>query len=150
HYHIPSIWERCRKPILWGTVIFGILLFVTTFSTHQFRTRNAPPNVTGTLRYWFDKAPMIVQCVDLTALDKPQIIIGQNESCEIAIEDPSLEEQHAVLKAERIDRQLQILLVPMGDIRLGYRQLRRETHLQHGDTFSLGNQDFQYLSDEGK
>jgi pSer/pThr/pTyr-binding forkhead associated (FHA) protein len=91
-----------------------------------------------------------VQCVDLTGMNKTQITIGQNESCDITIEDPSLEEQHAILQAEKNDQKAQILLVPVGIVQTGYRQLHGEKPIEHGDTFSLGTQEFQYLSDEGE
>ena len=150
HFRVPPFWVRCRTSLTWGGIILAIVLMVSFASIRRLRAINSPPIVTGTLRYWHEGSPNFVTCIDLTALEREQITIGSDESCQVAVTDPAMGEQPAFLGAEDIDGQRQVLLQPAGGVRVKYRQIQVETPLQHGDTFSLGEHIFQYLSDEGE
>lgn len=149
-YENPTVWSRCQKPIRWGMILFISSLGLAGITVRKLKIQNRPPSVSGTLRFWHSRTPMSVQSADLTQMKRSLITIGRSPSCDIVIEDPSVLEQHAILQAEKNDRIVQILLVPAGPIQIGYRFLQTSKSLEHGEQFMIGNQEFQYLSDEGE
>jgi pSer/pThr/pTyr-binding forkhead associated (FHA) protein len=87
---------------------------------------------------------------DLTSLKKHSIIIGRREDCDLCLSATGVEEQHAILQAEKDADGIFIYLQPVAIVCKGYGTLRARTVLFHGDTFQVGTLNFQYLSDSGE
>ncbi|HID87969.1 MAG TPA: FHA domain-containing protein, partial [Anaerolineae bacterium] len=114
------------------------------------REATRPPLVTGTLYHWPRGNQAAAEPADLTALKRTEVSIGRGDQCDLVIPDPSLAGEHAILRAEKVVDQVQVLLVPVAEVRMGYRVIREAMPLRHGDTFTMGEREFQYLSDEGE
>jgi hypothetical protein len=107
--------------------------------------------VSGTLRYWpVGDDPAAAKEADLTAFHRPVITLGSGKTCDLAIPEAGLIERHAILRSEKGTDGVRVLLEPLGETRLSYSLVHAPTPLQHGETISMGNCTFQYLSDSGE
>ncbi len=148
---IPSFWSKCRQPIVWSglTLVFMVLVGVVT--VRYIRNASAPPQVTGTLRWWAAQMlPANAKDVDLTALKKSSLTIGEKSNCDLVFVAERLNDVHAVLTAERKTFGMTTYLEPLGPVKKGYQMMQRRFLLKHGEIFSMGSLNFQYLSDSGE
>ncbi|MBU2609317.1 MAG: hypothetical protein KJ606_00005, partial [Chloroflexi bacterium] len=149
HLVAPSLLVRCRRPIAWGGILLLAFLAAGLIIARKIKAATRLPLVTGTLRYWpVEKGPANAAEEDLTAFEKTAILIGHGGTCDLAL--PDLDEQHAILRAEKSADEVEILLEPLGEVRKGYGLILARTPLRHGDTFRMVTYEFQYLSDKGE
>lgn len=147
-FRVASPWVRCRVLIVGG----GILLLLGSLGMAKaVRRRLAdirPPLVTGTLRP--RGRGVAAQDIDLTVLQRTAVTLGRDGHSDVKIADPLLRDRHAILRAERSMDEVRIVLEPLGKVARGYRILQGAIQLQHGDTFTMGGLEFEYLSDKGE
>ena len=143
-------WSRCRTPLTWGGVGLFLIAIGIGWGMRILRTTTAQPLVTGTLQHWPVGRRSESQDFDLTALKKSSVTIGRGSDCDLSLSDPTLEMKHALLKAESEVDKIQIVLMPLEGVRIGYRPLTGATPLAHQDIFTMGEREFQYLSDTGE
>jgi len=149
HLVAPSLLVRCRRPIAWGGILLLSFLVIGLVIARKIKAATRPPLVTGTLRYWpVERGSGKAAEEDLTAFKKTTLVIGHGETCDLSL--PDLDEQHAILGAEKSADEVEVLLEPLGEVRKGYGLIHAKTPLRHGDTFRMGNYEFQYLSDKGE
>jgi hypothetical protein len=146
-YKVPSHLVRCQRPIVTIGAITLVVMLLAAWITVRIRSANRPAAITGTLRHWLSGNPTDFTEIDLTALHKPILTIGRNDTCDIHIPDSSLAEVHATLKVNSTGAEARILLQPFAEAQIGYRILKGETPLEHSNIVSLGQRTFQYLSD---
>jgi hypothetical protein len=151
HFAVPSLWRRCDEPISWGVAGLSLLVLTTAGLTRRLRAASMPPHLTGTLKWWdTDGSPVNSQELDLTSLKKHSIVIGSQEGCDLRLSAAGVEEQHAILQADKDADGILVYLQPLAMVRKGYSTLRARTVLSHADTFQVGTLNFQYLSDSGE
>ncbi|MEW5938923.1 MAG: VWA domain-containing protein [Chloroflexota bacterium] len=151
HFTIPPLWKRCARPISWGLILLAVLALGGIGAIRYARNAAAPALVTGTLRWWEAGGdPMETHEFDLTALHKSTLTLGRLADSDLVVEAGNLEARHAEFRAEKSEEEVQIYLHPLAEVRKGYAALRGRTLISHGDTFQMGELNFQYLSDSGE
>lgn len=145
----PGIMQRCRAPIRWGG---GLVLstFLLGLVVRQVRRSTMPALVTGTLRHRGSGQNEQPFEIDLTAIRKNTLLIGSSMNNDTSIAIPGLDSGHAWLRAEKTPQGVEVILEPVGEVRKGYGRQLAPFPLKHGETFSMGPHEFQYLSDSGE
>jgi hypothetical protein len=146
----PGVWTRCALPFRLGGLA---LIFAVVGSVSIRRARNAmrPFPVSGTLRHWeIGRDPVSAEEIDLTEFDKPALLIGSGTTCDVMIVNAALDPEHASVLTERSPDGVEMLLEPIGSLKKGYGRQTSRFVLRHGETFTMGSHEFQYLSDSGE
>ncbi len=147
---VPNVWTRCQAPIRMGGGILFLILIGAAVVQHV-RKNALPLPVNGTLRYWAaGENPAQAVELDLTAFEKPSLLVGNGATCDVMIPDAGLDSEHVRLTAEKSPEGLEIYLEPIGEVRQGYHLQSARFLLRHGDTFRMGTHEFQFLSDRGE
>ncbi len=147
---IPGLVTRCRTPISLSGAIF-LLVVTGAASIQRKRKANLPPPVSGTLRYWkIGESPALATEIDLTALGKESLLIGNGATCDVMIPQAELDSEHARIWTEKTPEGVEMALEPIGEVRKGYSQQNVRFVLRHGETFRMGAHEFQFLSDSGQ
>ena len=147
---VPGLYSRCRAPI---NLSVGILLFAVTgvVSIQRVRKSALPSPVSGTLRHWnIGENPARAIEIDLTAFGKESLLIGNGATCDVIIPHADLASEHARIWTEKTPDGVDMILEPIGEVRKGYRQQNVRFVLRHGETFRMGANEFQFLSDSGQ
>ena len=146
----PRLYTRCRAPI---NLSVGVLLLAMIGSVSIQRARKAvlPPPVSGTLRHWkIGENPALATEIDLTAFGKESLLIGNGAACDVMIPHAGLASEHARIVTEKTPDGVDMVLEPIGEVRKGYSQQIVRFVLRHGETFRVGEREFQFLSDSGQ
>lgn len=151
-FEVPGIYQRCAPVFKWGGLT-GLAIVVTALvAVRKIRAGAQPALLSGTLRYW-QMNPSLASSFfehDLNLFSKTAILVGSASDCDISIANFGLDSRHFNLIAEKTEHGIQVILKPIGEVRLGYSQLHTLVVLRHGDMFRINNLNFQYLSDSGE
>jgi hypothetical protein len=147
---MPGIFTRCQTPIKLSAAI--LLLAVAGVVSIQRKTKALlPPLVSGTLRHWkIGENPALATEIDLTAFGKESLLIGSGAACDVMISHADLSSEHARISTEKNPDGVDMVLEPIGEVRKGYSQQNVYFVLRHGETFRMGANEFQFLSDSGQ
>lgn len=149
-FNMPNIWTRCRVPIRWGEALSAVVVISVIMIKHKRKIAQPAP-VSGTLRHWETGTnSAFAEDIDLTVFRKTALSIGSGATCDVMIPHAGLAFVHARMSTEKIPGGVEIFLEPIGEVRKGYSQHLARFSLRHGETFRMGNHDFQYLSDSGE
>jgi len=149
-FEVAPAWVRCRGYLAGAGVVLVLLLLGAVSLVRRLWAANKPPSVIGTLRHWSKGKPSGALEVDLTALGRRALTVGCGGQADLVVPDRSLEEEHAVLRAEKVMDEVHVVLEPQGKVWDGYRLLNGPRQIHHGDRFTMGSREFQYLSDKGE
>lgn len=149
-YSIPSPWQRCQGLLMQGGAV-GLGAVIVAAVIQRIRAVRRPVFVTGTLRWWIkDCTPADQREYDLTALARPALTVGARSDCDVVISEGQLDDRHAMLVVDGSQGCEGVYLQPVSTIKRGYSLVRTRFLLAHGETFTMGGLNFQYLSDSGE
>ncbi len=81
-------------------------------------------------------------------IDKHDITIGRNKSCEIIIEDPLISNQHCRIYADKDNRFFITDLESSNLTYLNKKTLKKDTQLHYGDRIVIGNTVLRFFLEE--
>lgn len=146
-FRVNPFWVNCQKPLIFLGIGILFLAMISVMVIRKVRNATLPPVVTGTLVHWDKDLPGVTTNVDLTALKKVEIHIGNGKNNEVAISDETLAEVHAVIIGERLEDEVRFVLQPRSKVRKGYREYSEPLPLEENVTYQMGDRMFSYIRD---
>lgn len=145
-FQVDPVWVTCRRPmiILGFIVVFGVIMVGALI----MRFTPQKPIVTGTLIHWNEATPNQESLEYLTELKKAEVKIGKGPHNDIVIPDDSVEEEHLLIRAERMENNdIQLIIHPIAPIKKGYQERMNEMPLEVNIEYKIGNRKLKYISE---
>jgi len=144
-FTILPLWSACRKPLIFlgGMLILGVMIGAVIIK--KAREAIKDPLLTGTLGYWPKGKAKQRTDIDLGLRNKSELTIGKGISCDIPINDPTLEDIHVKIKANRqADRSIIIEIEPLGETKKNFTKLDATEQIEDETEYFVGQTVLKY------
>lgn len=143
---VNPVWSLCRKEITRYGIILLVAIILTSVISKIIRNRNKT-TLLGIIYYKENNESKYKDFLVLDPLDKREITIGSNPTCDLCLLSNQVEDVHARILSVRYKGLNQVYLKPGASVVIGYATINNDVLLKSGDEFMIGNYNLKYISD---